>query len=181
MQIREKTQIMTEEEIRRALVRISHEIVERNKGVQNLAIIGVARRGDHLARRIAKIIQEIEDTKVPAGTIDITLYRDDVNLFDRKPGASKTDIPFDVNDKRIILVDDVLHKGRSARAALDGLMDFGRPASIQLAVLIDRGHRELPVAADYVGKNIPTSRKEWINVALKEQDGEDKVSIVEEI
>lgn len=181
MQIREKTQIMTEEEIRRALVRISHEIVERNKGVQNLAIIGVARRGDHLARRIAKIIQEIEDTKVPAGTIDITLYRDDVNLFDRKPGASKTDIPFDVNDKRIILVDDVLHKGRSARAALDGLMDFGRPASIQLAVLIDRGHRELPIAADYVGKNIPTSRKEWINVALKEQDGEDKVSIVEEI
>lgn len=181
MQIREKTQIMTEEEIRRALVRISHEIVERNKGVQNLAIIGVARRGDHLARRIAKIIQEIEDTKVPAGTIDITLYRDDVNLFDRKPSASKTDIPFDVNDKRIILVDDVLHKGRSARAALDGLMDFGRPASIQLAVLIDRGHRELPIAADYVGKNIPTSRKEWINVALKEQDGEDKVSIVEEI
>lgn len=181
MQIREKTQIMTEEEIRRALVRISHEIVERNKGVQNLAIIGVARRGDHLARRIAKIIQEIEDTKVPAGTIDITLYRDDVNLFDRKPGASKTDIPFDVNDKRIILVDDVLHKGRSVRAALDGLMDFGRPDSIQLAVLIDRGHRELPIAADYVGKNIPTSRKEWINVALKEQDGEDKVSIVEEI
>jgi pyrimidine operon attenuation protein/uracil phosphoribosyltransferase len=181
MQIREKTQIMTEEEIRRALVRISHEIVERNKGVQNLAIIGVARRGDHLARRIAKIIQEIEDTKVPVGTIDITLYRDDVNLFDRKPGASKTDIPFDVNDKRVILVDDVLHKGRSARAALDGLMDFGRPASIQLAVLIDRGHRELPIAADYVGKNIPTSRKEWINVALKEQDGEDKVSIVEEI
>jgi len=181
MQIREKTQIMTEEEIRRALVRISHEIVERNKGVQNLAIIGVARRGDHLARRIAKIIQEIEDTKVPVGTIDITLYRDDVNLFDRKPGASKTDIPFEVNDKRVILVDDVLHKGRSARAALDGLMDFGRPASIQLAVLIDRGHRELPIAADYVGKNIPTSRKEWINVALKEQDGEDKVSIVEEI
>ncbi len=181
MQIREKTQIMTEEEIRRALVRISHEIVERNKGVQNLAIIGVARRGDHLARRIAKIIQEIEDAKVPVGTIDITLYRDDVNLFDRKPSANKTDIPFDVNDKRIILVDDVLHKGRSARAALDGLMDFGRPASIQLAVLIDRGHRELPIAADYVGKNIPTSRKEWINVALKEQDGEDKVSIVEEI
>ena len=181
MQIREKTQIMTEEEIRRALVRISHEIVERNKGVQNLAIIGVARRGDHLARRIAKIIQEIEDTKVPVGTIDITLYRDDVNLFDRKPGASKTDIPFEVNDKRVILVDDVLHKGRSARAAMDGLMDFGRPASIQLAVLIDRGHRELPIAADYVGKNIPTSRKEWINVALKEQDGEDKVSIVEEI
>jgi len=181
MQIREKTQIMTEEEIRRALVRISHEIVERNKGVENLAIIGVARRGDSLARRIARIIEEIEDAKVPVGVIDITLYRDDVNLFDRKPIATKTDIPFELDDKRIILVDDVLHKGRSVRAALDGLMDFGRPAYIQLAVLIDRGHRELPIAADYVGKNIPTSRKEWIDVALKEQDGADRVSIVEEI
>jgi len=181
MQIREKTQIMTEEEIRRALVRISHEIVERNKGVENLVIIGVARRGDSLARRIARIIEEIENAKVPVGVIDITLYRDDVNLFDRKPIATKTDIPFELDDKRIILVDDVLHKGRSVRAALDGLMDFGRPACIQLAVLIDRGHRELPIAADYVGKNIPTSRKEWIDVALKEHDGDDRVSIVEEI
>jgi len=181
MQIREKTQIMTEDEIRRALVRISHEIVERNKGVENLVIVGVARRGDHLARRIAKIIEEIENVKVPVGTIDITLYRDDVNLFDRRPTRlSKTDIPFEINDKRVILVDDVLHKGRSVRAALDGLMDFGRPDSIQLAVLIDRGHRDLPISANYVGKNIPTSRKEWINVALKEQDGFDRVSIVEE-
>ena len=180
MQMREKAQIMTEDEIRRALVRISHEIVERNKGVDDLVIIGVARRGDHLGRRIAKIIEEIESAKVPVGTIDISLYRDDVNLFDRKPTASKTDIPFAIDDKRVILVDDVLHKGRSARAALDGLMDFGRPAAIQLAVLIDRGHRELPIAADYVGKNIPTARREWIQVALQEQDGFDKVSITEE-
>jgi pyrimidine operon attenuation protein/uracil phosphoribosyltransferase len=181
MGMREKTQIMTEDEIRRALVRISHEIVERNRGVEALVIIGVVRGGDYLARRIAKIIEEIEDVKVPVGTIDITLYRDDVNLFDRKPTATKTDIPFEIDGKRVILVDDVLHKGRSVRAALDGLMDFGRPASIQLAVLIDRGHRDLPIAADYVGKNIPTSRKEWIEVALKEQDGIDKVSIAEEI
>ena len=181
MQMREKAQIMTEDDIRRALVRISHEIVERNKGVKDLAIIGVVRGGDHLARRIVRIIEEIENEKVLVGTIDIALYRDDVNLFDRKPTASKTDIPFDINNKRVVLVDDVLHKGRSVRAALDGLMDFGRPASIQLAVLIDRGHRELPIAADYVGKNIPTSRKEWIEVALKEQDDVDRVSIVGKI
>lgn len=180
IQMREKAQIMSEDDIRRALVRISHEIAERNRGVENLVIIGVARRGDHLGRRIAKIIEEIENTKVPVGTIDISLYRDDVNLFDRKPTASRTDIPFAIDDKRVILVDDVLHKGRSSRAALDGLMDFGRPASIQLAVLIDRGHRELPIAADYVGKNIPTARREWIQVALQEQDGFDKVSITEE-
>jgi pyrimidine operon attenuation protein/uracil phosphoribosyltransferase len=172
---------MTEDEIRRALVRISHEIVERNKGVEDLVIIGVVRRGNYLARRIAKIIEEIENVKVPVGTMDITLYRDDVNLFDRRPTATKTDIPFGIDGKRVILVDDVLHKGRSVRAALDGLMDFGRPDSIQLAVLIDRGHRDLPIAADYVGKNIPTSRKEWIEVALKEQDGIDKVSIAEEM
>ena len=181
MQMREKTQIMTEDDIRRALVRVSHEIVERNRGVENLVVIGVVRGGEYLARRIAKIIEEIENVKVPVGTIDITLYRDDVNLFDRRPAATKTDIPFEIDDKRVILVDDVLHKGRSARAALDGLMDFGRPASIQLAVLIDRGHRELPIAADYVGKNIPTARKEWIEVALKEQDGIDRVSIAEEM
>jgi pyrimidine operon attenuation protein/uracil phosphoribosyltransferase len=180
MQTREKAQIMTEDEIRRALVRISHEILERNRGVKDLVLVGVVRGGEHLARRISNIIDEIENEKVPVGTIDITLYRDDVNLFHRKPTATKTDIPFDIDDMRVILVDDVLHKGRSARAAMDGLMDFGRPASIQLAVLIDRGHRELPIAADYVGKNIPTSRKEWINVSLKEQDGVDNVSIVEE-
>ena len=180
MQIREKAQIMTEDEIRRALVRISHEIVERNKGVEDLVLIGVVRGGEYLARRIANIIEEIENVKVPVGTIDITLYRDDVDLFDRKPTVSKTDIPFDIDGKRVILVDDVLHKGRSVRAALDGLMDFGRPASIQLAVLIDRGHRELPIAADYAGKNIPTSRKEWINVSLKEQDNVDRVIIAEE-
>jgi len=179
MEIREKAEIMTEDDIRRAMARISHEIIERNKGVEDLVVIGVARRGDHLARRIAKIIEETEGIKVPVGTIDITLYRDDVNLFERKLSVSKTDIPFEIDGKRIILVDDVLYKGRSARAAIDGLMDFGRPAAIQLAVLIDRGHRELPISADYVGKSIPTSKKEWINVELKELDGQDRVSIVE--
>ncbi len=181
MELREKAEIMTEDDIRRALQRISHEIVEKNRGVENLAIIGVARRGDHLARRIAKIIEDIEGLNVPTGTIDITLYRDDLNLFERKPGLSKTDIKFEIDGKRVILVDDVIHTGRSVRAAIDGLMDFGRPASIQLAVLIDRGHRELPISPDYVGKNIPTSRKEWINVEIKELDGFDRVSIAEEI
>jgi len=181
MEMKEKAEIMTEDDIRRALIRISHEIIERNKGVNDLVIIGVARRGDHIARRIAKNIEEIEGIIIPVGTIDITLYRDDVNLFERKPSSSKTDIPFSINEKRVILVDDVLHKGRSARAAIDGLMDFGRPACIQLAVLIDRGHRELPISADYVGKNIPTSRKEWIKVEMKEVDGVDRVSIVEEM
>lgn len=181
MEIREKAEIMTEDDIRRALYRISHEIVEKNRGVENLVIIGVARRGDHLARRIANIIEEIEGLTVPTGTIDITLYRDDLNLFERKPGSSKTDIKFEIDGKRVILVDDVIHTGRSVRAAIDGLMDFGRPASIQLAVLIDRGHRELPISPDYVGRNIPTSRKEWINVEIKELDGSDRVSIAEEI
>ena len=181
MEIREKAEVMTEDDIRRALVRISHEIVEKNRGIDDLVIVGVARRGDHLARRIANNIEEIEGTKVPVGTIDITLYRDDVNLFERKPSSSKTDIPFIINDKKVILVDDVIHTGRSSRAAIDGLLDFGRPANIQLAVLIDRGHRELPIAADYVGRNIPTARKEWINVELKEQDGTDRVSIIEEV
>lgn len=181
MEIREKAEIMTEDDIRRALVRISHEIIERNKGVDDLVIVGVARRGDHLAHRIAKYIEEIEGEKVPVGTIDITLYRDDVNLFEHKRGSSKTDIPFNMNDKKVILVDDVVQTGRSSRAAIDGLMDFGRPAYIQLAVLIDRGHRELPIAADYIGRNIPTARKEWINVELKELDGTDRVSITEEV
>jgi pyrimidine operon attenuation protein/uracil phosphoribosyltransferase len=181
MEIREKAEIMTEDDIRRALIRISHEIIEKNRGINDLVIVGIARRGDHLARRIAQYIDEIESAKLPVGTIDITLYRDDVNLFEHKPKTSKTDIPFSINNKRVILVDDVLQKGRTVRAAIDGLMDFGRPASIQLAVLIDRGHRELPIAADYVGRNIPTARKEWIKVEIKELDGIDRVSIAEEV
>lgn len=181
MEMKEKAEIMTEDDIRRALIRISHEIIEKNKGVDDLVIVGVARRGDHIARRIAKSIEEIEGKIVPVGTIDITLYRDDVNLFERKPSSTKTDIPFSINEKRVILVDDVIHKGRSARAAIDGLMDFGRPACIQLAVLIDRGHRELPISPDYVGRNIPTSRKEWIKVEMKEVDNIDRVTIVEEM
>ncbi len=180
MEMKEKAEIMTEDDIRRVLLRISHEIIERNKGVDNLVIVGVARRGDHIAKRIAKNIEDIEGKIVPVGTIDITLYRDDVDLFQRKPSSTKTDIPFSINEKRVILVDDVIHKGRSARAAIDGLMDFGRPECIQLAVLIDRGHRELPISPDYVGRNIPTSRKEWIKVEMKEVDGIDRVSIVEE-
>lgn len=181
--MKEKAQIMMEDDIRRALLRISHEILEKNKGVEHLALIGVISRGDILAHRIAHNIEKIEGKSLPVGVIDVTLYRDDVNLFERverKRMVSKTDIPFEVNGQKVILVDDVLYHGRTIRAAMDELNDFGRPATIQLAVLIDRGHRELPISADYVGKNIPTSRREWVNVQLKEKDGLDCVVICEE-
>lgn len=178
--MREKAQIMTEDDIRRALLRIAHEILEQNKGAEELTIVGVISRGDILARRIAHNIETIEGKNVPAGAIDITLYRDDVNLFERKGMVSKTDIAFEIEGKKVVLVDDVLYHGRTIRAAMDELNDFGRPATIQLAVLVDRGHRELPIAADYVGKNIPTSKREWVNVQLKEKDGVDRVVICEE-
>jgi pyrimidine operon attenuation protein/uracil phosphoribosyltransferase len=178
--MREKVQIMNAESIRRALMRISHEILERNQGVSDLVIIGIKSRGDSLAQRIAQNLEEIEGVNIPVGAMDITLYRDDVNLFDSKVVINKTDIPFEITGKRVILVDDVLFHGRSVRAAMDALMDFGRPASIQLAVLIDRGHRELPIAADYVGKTIPTARREWVKVELVESDGVDRASIGEE-
>ena len=181
MQMREKTQVMTAEDIRRAVVRISHEILERNhQEITNLAIIGVKSRGDHLARRIAENLERTEGIKVSVGVVDVRLYRDDVNLYDETIKANLTEIPFDPTGKRVILVDEVLYTGRTVRAAMDAVMDFGRPAAIQLAVLIDRGHRELPIAADYIGKNIPTSRKEIVRVQLVEEDGVDQATIYEE-
>ena len=172
-----KTTVLDSEGIRRALTRIAHEILERNKGCQDLALIGVRTRGVFLSRRLAAKIQEIEGFQVPLGIIDITLYRDDVGRSLPKSVMGTTDVPFPVTGRRIILVDDVLYTGRSIRAALDGLMDLGRPQNIQLAVLIDRGHRELPIRADYVGKNVPTSREEFVDVLLEETDGTDLVGI----
>jgi len=176
---REKVQIMDADDIRRALTRIAHEILEKNAGTEDLVLIGIRRRGVPLARRIADKIKKIEDAAVPQGILDITLYRDDLSQLDYHPLVRKTEVQFSITGKKIILVDDVLFTGRTARAALDALMDLGRPQLIQLAVLIDRGHRELPIRADYVGKNVPTSRKEVVQVNLMEIDEEDKVTIVE--
>ena len=178
--MREKAQVMTSEDIRRALMRISHEILERNhQEIADLAIIGIKSRGDHLAQRIGQHLEKIEGIKVPVGAVDVFLYRDDVDLHRQGVQVNRTDIPFDVTGKRVILVDEVLYTGRTIRAAMDAIIDFGRPAAIQLAVLIDRGHRELPIAADYVGKNLPTSRKEIVRVQLIEEDGIDCAMIYE--
>ena len=177
---RDKAQIMTDDEMRRALTRIAHEICERNKGVENLALVGIRSRGDILAERIADQIANIEGDRPPVGVMDITLYRDDLNLFDRKVTVNHTDIPFSIDELSVVLVDDVLFTGRSNRAALDALTDIGRSATLQLAVLVDRGHREFPIAANYVGKNIPTSLREMVAVQVTEVDGEDSVVIREE-
>ncbi len=177
---RDKAQIMTDDEMRRALTRIAHEICERNRGVDNLALVGIRSRGDILAERIAEQIEKIEGQRPPVGVMDITLYRDDLNLFDRKVTVNHTDIPFSIDELSVVLVDDVLFTGRSIRAALDALTDFGRCATVQLAVLVDRGHREFPIAANYVGKNIPTSLREMVAVQVTEVDGEDSVVIREE-
>ena len=174
-----KAQVMDGENIRRALYRLSHEITERNKGVADLVIIGIRTRGVPLAQRLAKLIGEHEKTAVPVGTLDITFYRDDLTLISPQPILHRTDVPFDINGLKVVLVDDVLYTGRTVRAALDALMDLGRPSMIQLAVLIDRGHRELPIRADYIGKNVPTSKREVIQVKLEEVDGEEKVLILE--
>ncbi len=170
-------ELLNGKDIDRALSRIAHEIIERNKGSENLCLIGIQRGGVHLARRLSSKISEIERVDVPMGSLDISLYRDDIGMRAGHPIVRKTDIPCAVNDVRIILVDDVLFTGRSIRAAMDALMDFGRPAQIQLAVLIDRGNRELPVRADYVGKNIPTSRSETVEVRLAEEGLEEGVFI----
>jgi pyrimidine operon attenuation protein/uracil phosphoribosyltransferase len=170
--------LMSAEDIQRALVRVAHEIVERNKGAQNLILVGMQTRGVPLAKRLAATIQGLERINVPVGSLDISLYRDDLSSLSLKPTVHRTDIPVDVTDKQVVLVDDVFYTGRSIRAAMDALMDLGRPQSIQLAVLVDRGHRELPIRADYVGKNIPTSKNEEIKVDIKEVDGEDNVIIV---
>jgi len=164
--------------IQRALTRIAHEILERNKGTDELALVGIRSRGVFLAERIRKKVQEIEGgAPAPFGVVDITLYRDDLDRGVQNPVVKGTDIPFPVDGRKILLVDDVLFTGRTVRAAMDALVDFGRPQSIQLAVLVDRGHRELPIRADYVGKNLPTSRREQVHVRLSEADGLDEVVI----
>lgn len=178
--VTEKARIMDEEAVRRAITRIAHEILEKNKGVEGLVLVGIRRRGVPLAERLARQIEAIEGRRVPVGSLDITLYRDDLTLRSDHPVVHRTDVPFSVQGKKVVLVDDVLYTGRTVRAALDAIMDLGRPALIQLAVLVDRGHRELPIRADYVGKNVPTSRREIIHVKLKEIDGEDAV-VIEEI
>ena len=174
-----KTSIMDADGIRRALIRIAHEITEKNRGVENVALVGIRTRGVPLAARIADEIEKIENVKVSTGSLDITLYRDDLTTMGYNPVIHGTEIDFDITGKHIILVDDVLYTGRTIRAALDAIIDMGRPNSIQLAVLIDRGHRELPIRADYAGKNVPTSRREAIEVALQEEGKEDEVILGE--
>jgi pyrimidine operon attenuation protein/uracil phosphoribosyltransferase len=176
---REKGIVMDATQIRRALARIAHEILERNKGAERLVLIGIRNRGDVLAKRIQKHIKEIESVELPLGILDITLYRDDFTSINYLPQIGKTDIPFDLNGKIVVLIDDVLYTGRTVRAALDEIIDFGRPKEIQLAVLVDRGHRELPIRPDYIGKNVPTSDSELVEVQIKEVDGSDKVVIRE--
>jgi pyrimidine operon attenuation protein/uracil phosphoribosyltransferase len=168
---------MTADEIRRAIVRVSHEIVERQAGTDGLVLVGIQRRGVPLATRIAAAIEEHERVALPVGALDITFYRDDLSLIAQQPIVKGTAIPVDLNDRTVVLVDDVLYTGRTIRAAMDALVDFGRPRAIRLAVLVDRGHRELPIRADHVGKNVPTSRDELVKVALDETDGEDAVRI----
>jgi pyrimidine operon attenuation protein/uracil phosphoribosyltransferase len=177
--IMSKTVLMDDQAIRRALTRIAHEIIERNKGVKNIVLAGIKTRGEFLAKRLAERIEQIEGNAVSVGVIDITLYRDDLRIKteNQEPELKGTDIPVEVSDKKIILVDDVLYTGRTVRAAMDAIMDLGRASSIQLAVLIDRGHRELPIRADYVGKNVPTSSEEVISASLIEVDGLDEVAI----
>ena len=168
---------MTADEIRRATVRISHEIVEKQAGTAGLALVGIQRRGVPLAHRIADAIDQHEGVSLPVGALDITFYRDDLSLVALQPLVKGTDLPFDLNGATVVLVDDVLYTGRTIRAAMDALVDFGRPQAIRLAVLIDRGHRELPIRADHVGKNVPTSREEIVRVHLAETDDEDGVDI----
>lgn len=174
-----KAQLMDEENIRRVLYRLSHEITEHNSGTADLILVGIRTRGVPLANRLAQLIEEHEGVAVPVGTLDITFYRDDLSLLSPQPILHRTEIPEKLSGKKVILVDDVLYTGRTVRAALDALMDLGRPAVIQLAVLIDRGHRELPIRADYVGKNVPTSKRESVQAKLKEIDGADEVVIIE--
>lgn len=172
-----KAEIMDGSGITRAIKRISHEIIEKNKGIEDIILIGIQRRGVPLARRVAKAIKEIEGVSVPVGILDITFYRDDLSMLSEHPIVNGTEINFPINDKKVVLIDDVIFTGRTARAAIDAVLDIGRPKIIQLAVLIDRGHREIPIRADYVGKNVPTSRNEVINVKLSEIDNIDAVTI----
>jgi len=173
----EQGRLLEAADIRRALTRIAHEVLERNKGASSLALVGIAARGDDLARRLASEIERIEGVEVPVGALDITFYRDDIGLRAEAPEVHETRLTFDLNGRTLVLVDDVLFTGRTIRAAMDALMDLGRPAAIQLAVLVDRGHRELPIRADYVGKNVPTRKDEEVRVRLAEVDGDDAVVV----
>ena len=178
--MRQKAQLMDEAALGRALMRISHEITEKNKGVENVVLVGIRRRGEPIAMRIRDNIRKIEDCSVPVGSIDIRFYRDDLSHLEELPEVRKTSLPFDVTGRDVVLVDDVIYTGRTVRAAIEAVFSCGRPRSIQLAVLIDRGHRELPIRPDYVGKNIPTSRSELIEVRLPEFDGETGVWLMEQ-
>jgi pyrimidine operon attenuation protein/uracil phosphoribosyltransferase len=179
MALKEKAEIIDADGLRRIVTRIAHEIVERNKGVEDLVLVGIRRRGVPIATRMAQKIREFEGRMPAQGSLDITLYRDDLSTVAHQPVVGATEIPVDINGKVVVLVDDVLYTGRTVRAAMDALIDFGRPRSIQLAVVIDRGHRELPIRADFVGKNVPTSKKEVIGVKLQEIDSVDSVVIKE--
>jgi pyrimidine operon attenuation protein/uracil phosphoribosyltransferase len=179
MSFQEKTVIMNGSEVRRALTRIAHEIIEANKGTDDLLLLGVQRRGVPLAESIGEAIRKVEGVDVPRGAIDITFYRDDLSTIGPSPRINETNVPIDVTDKNVILVDDVLYTGRTVRAALDVIMDWGRPRAIRLAVLVDRGHRELPIRPDFVGKNVPTSQKEIIKVKVEQFDGKQEVVVGE--
>ncbi len=178
MSLKEKALILDKNGIDRAMTRIAHEILEKNKGAKDIVLVGIQRGGVHLAKRLAAKIKEIEDLEPPVGSLDITMYRDDLSTRKSQPVPQATDIAFDIQDKMMVLVDDVLFTGRTIRAALNSVMDYGRPKRIQLAVLVDRGHRELPIRADYVGKNLPTSAKEQVEVMLAEEGVEEKVVIL---
>ena len=178
--LEEKAVLMDGQGLRRALVRISHEILEKNKGIENIVLVGIRSRGVPIAGRIADSIEQIEGVRPPVGILDITLYRDDLSKLSYQPIVRPTTMPVDLDGKIVVLVDDVLYTGRTIRAALDAVMDMGRPKAIQLAVLVDRGHRELPIRADYVGKNVPTSSRESVSVQLEDIDGDEKIVIFEE-
>ncbi|ACL69691.1 bifunctional pyr operon transcriptional regulator/uracil phosphoribosyltransferase PyrR [Halothermothrix orenii] len=179
--VKTKKEIIDGSGIRRALTRIAHEIIEKNKGIEDVVLVGIRTRGVPLANRLADKIKEIEGKRPPVGILDITLYRDDLSTVAQQPIVHKTEIPFDITGKKVVLVDDVLYTGRTVRAAMDALIDLGRPRAIQLAIVVDRGHRELPIRADYVGKNLPTSNEEVVSVNLKETDGDDRVLLQEKI
>jgi pyrimidine operon attenuation protein/uracil phosphoribosyltransferase len=177
--LQQKAQLMSASEIERTLVRLAHEILEKNSGVEGLGLVGIRRRGVPIAERLGKMIQKVEKKSVPVGTLDITFYRDDLSTLGPKPVVQQHAIGFPIEGKKIVLVDDVLYTGRTTRAAIEALFDYGRPARVQLAVLVDRGHRELPIRADYVGKNLPTAHREKVRVQLAEFDGVDSVLLGE--
>ena len=177
--MRQKAQIMDENAMRHALMRLSHEIVEKNRGAQNLVFVGILRRGKPMAEHICENVKAIEGIQVPCGSIDIKFYRDDLTRVSESPEIRQASLPFDVNGRDVVLFDDVLYTGRTARAAIEAVFSCGRPRTIQLAVLVDRGHRELPIRADYVGKNLPTSRTELVEVRIPEYDGETGVFLMD--